>query len=427
MKIKIAKLSPRLQTILVWSLRIVVGSLFIFSGLVKAIDPWGGIYKITEYFAVMHIDVTRESALVLACLLACSEFVAGVLLLLGAFRRTVVWFLSSFMLVMTPLTLWIYIANPVSDCGCFGDALILSNGATFAKNVVLCIMIALLLIYNKCVSGAYHFHLQWLVLVVSAFYAVAISIVGYFVQPIVDFRPYRVDTDLTKLINEQDDPIFIYQKGDKKQSFTTDSLPDDSWTFVERIQSKQSSSEIAIFDGDEDVTSQVLDLSEQGGLMLLCVTHPDRYGISRSRMANRLYDFMRQIDGTMVAVIAAQSDDEVDAWIDEVEARYDVYTADDTDLKSLVRGDAAVVYIKDNVIKWKYNVYALSPEIESIDDAKTKETITDLKPIEHQNLLSKFTVIYLSILCVIWLTASLPIMLYRYRKTKKQVKSLIDK
>jgi uncharacterized membrane protein YphA (DoxX/SURF4 family) len=426
MKNKAFSLPKKAQVWLVLFMRIVVGGVFIFSGLVKAIDPWGGLYKIIEYFNAVHVLVTHESALVLSCLLAGTEFVLGVLTLLGSFRRAVTWLLAAFMLVMTPLTLWIYVSNPVSDCGCFGDALILSNGATFAKNVVLCVCVTLLVVYNRKLRGLYHYHLQWLVLVASAFYAGALSLIGFFVQPVVDFRPYKVGTDLLAVLSNQDMPTFVYEKNGETKEFASDNLPGDDWTFVERREPQASAAELAIFDGEDDVTEDVIDQSQGGGLMLLCVAHPDRYGISRSRMANRMCDVMQQGGGNFVAVVSAQPDSVAQQWCKDVEANYAVYTADDTDLKALARGDAALIYIKDGVIKWKYNAYALSPEIKTKNEQISANDIVNLKPVEKQNLLLKLTLIYLVVLFAIWLLASMPLMLYKRRITKNKAKVQLD-
>jgi uncharacterized membrane protein YphA (DoxX/SURF4 family) len=427
MKIKTAWLSTtKVRVAIVLLLRLVVGGLFAFSGLAKAIDPWGGLYKINEYFSAVHMAVSHETAFVLACVLACAEFVLGVLLLLGSFRRAVAWLLALFMLVMTPLTLWIYISNPVADCGCFGDALVLSNGATFAKNVVLCVLVTYLCRYNNTVRSVYHYRLQWLVLVASAFYAVSLSMIGYFVQPVVDFRPFKVDTDLSEMLSTQASPKFVYEKNGEHEVFSADSLPGDDWTFVERLEPQSESADLAIFDGEDDVTEDLLDQSRGGGLLLLCVAHPDRYGISRSRMANRIYDIMQQHDGSLAAVVSAQPDSVAKQWIKDVEANYPVYTADDTDIKSLARGDAALVYIKDGIIKWKYNVYALSPEIKSKKDALSADDIVKLRPVEKQHILLKLTAAYISVLCFIWLITALPLMLYRHHRIKNKPKVQLD-
>jgi hypothetical protein len=143
-------------------------------------------------------------------------------------------------------------------------------------------------------------------------------------------------------------------------------------------------------------------------------------------MANRMCDVMQQGGGNFVAVVSAQPDSVAQQWRKDVEANYAVYTADDTDLKALARGDAALIYIKDGVIKWKYNAYALSPEIKTKNEQISADDIVNLKPVEKQNLLLKLTLIYLVVLFAIWLLASMPLMLYKRRITKNKAKVQLD-
>ena len=117
--------------------RFAFGILFVFSGFLKAVDPVGTSLKIKEYFGAFHIDFLDFLATPSGILLTTAEFLVGVAILKGLriqlFSKIALGFISFF----TLLTLWITIANPVSDCGCFGEAIHLSNKATFIKNLVL--------------------------------------------------------------------------------------------------------------------------------------------------------------------------------------------------------------------------------------------------------------------------------------------------
>lgn len=121
----------------VWIARLLLGLTFILSGLSKAIDLWGFVYKIEEYIAVWELPWWRSLSFVCALGISGVEFVVGCMLLVGAFRKTAAWWAFAIMLFMLPLSLYIYISNPVNDCGCFGDFWVISNGATFAKNIVI--------------------------------------------------------------------------------------------------------------------------------------------------------------------------------------------------------------------------------------------------------------------------------------------------
>ena len=108
-------------------LRLAVGSVFVFSGFVKAIDPWGVLYKFQDYVAALGWDWLSPFLLFGAFAVSIFEFVLGVCLIIGAYRRFSVWASFLLMIVMTPLTLWLSITGAVSDCGCFGEAITLSN------------------------------------------------------------------------------------------------------------------------------------------------------------------------------------------------------------------------------------------------------------------------------------------------------------
>jgi len=129
--------------------RILVGITFIFSGFVKGIDPWGSAYKFTDYFNAMGLEWLTWAAFPLGLILSFAEFAIGVGLLFNTFTRFFSWLALLFMAFFLPLTLWIAIKNPVTDCGCFGDALVISNWETFYKNVVLMVLTLIIFRYRK--------------------------------------------------------------------------------------------------------------------------------------------------------------------------------------------------------------------------------------------------------------------------------------
>ena len=119
--------------------RFLLAVVFIFSGFVKAVDPLGSFYKIQDYLTAFGMAAWFPTYLQLlfAIVLSALEFSVGVFLFFGIRRRFATTLALLLMIVMTPLTLYLALANPVSDCGCFGDAWVLTNWETFGKNVVL--------------------------------------------------------------------------------------------------------------------------------------------------------------------------------------------------------------------------------------------------------------------------------------------------
>lgn len=383
----------------IWTLRVVLGAVFVYSGFVKAIDPWGGLFKMEEYTAAMGLDLPRAIVLIGASLLSVFEFCLGVMTLTGSFRRLTPVLVCSFMAVMLPLTVWIYFADPVSDCGCFGDALVLSNGATLLKNIVLTAMAAGLLLVNRRQPPLFYPSLQIWVVVWSGLYTGSLVMAGFNSQPLIDFRPYKVGTSLEA--PEMPQPRFVYAKDGVSRSFSADSLPeDDEWEFVERVEPKavEKPGTLAVFDSDgEDATAELYEKAA-GNLLILNVPEPVRHSISRSIQANMLFDYMLEHDGEMVALVATTHPDE---WAEAVRARYPVYTAEDTDLKELARGEASLIYVSGDTIRWKTALTAVSPEALSAlpdDDRRPLDRVLGVENPKGELYL--LTAIYLTLMAL---------------------------
>lgn len=133
--------------------RIITGLLFVFSGIVKGIDPLGTAFKLGDYFTAFNLGFLDGLALPLSLLLCLVEFVTGMMLLTGALVKPASWMAALFMAVFTPLTLILAIWNPVSDCGCFGDAIILTNWQTFLKNVFITLLVVFVFIRRDDETG----------------------------------------------------------------------------------------------------------------------------------------------------------------------------------------------------------------------------------------------------------------------------------
>ncbi|WP_304639046.1 DoxX family protein, partial [uncultured Muribaculum sp.] len=175
----------RHRTVIVWIFRLIVGGTFIISGLAKMIDVWGSIYKIEQYLNVWGVPQPRSIVFFVALMLSGVEFILGCMLATGSYKRVSVWAMTALMAFMLPLTLYIAIDDPVPDCGCFGDFLVISNTATFLKNVLLVAMLVYLLFNNNKVSGLFSTYTQWLEGFLCVIYVAVIGFFGYSVQPLV--------------------------------------------------------------------------------------------------------------------------------------------------------------------------------------------------------------------------------------------------
>lgn len=392
----------------VWLARIVVGLTFVVSGWAKAVDPWGFIYKIEDYLTVWSIDVAREITLTGAISLSMAEFITGVLIVTGCWRRLSVMVAAGFMTVMLPLTAYIAIADPVPDCGCFGDFIIISNTATFLKNIVLSALVIYLLKYNTRVKGLYRHSLQWQTVAVSLVFVVTVSFIGYRYQPVVDFRPFKTGSVFPPASAENDpDVIFVYSKDGEEREYNIDNLPDSTWTFVSRIDRTDATEDnsFAVFDGYDDVTGLLVS---DKPLLLLVVNDPGAGYLYRSRLAMQFAALIEREGGEMVAILAADADG-VEKWRNLAAIDTDIFTADDTSLKMLARGDTALVYIVDGHIVWKRNIASFSPDL--FDSADENVSLNEMSAVDDGGVNLR--------LSLLWIIAMVLIYLFNFsRKTK---------
>ena len=357
-------------------MRLVVGGVFIFSGFTKAVDPWGTCYKIIDYLNAMGLESWTSTALIIAVALAALEFVLGMCLALGTYRRSSPIIALLLLLVMTPLTLWLAVTNAVPDCGCFGDALHLSNWATFGKSLLLLLGSIYLLLFNTSLRGVYGPAVHWVVSAFSFSLVMSVAYYGYFYQPLIDYRPYPVGTQLLSTTIEEsdeeseDDFIFIYSKDGVEHEFTIDSLPDeeDGWEYVTRyhanrphgkviLQNGNAQNAIAIMDeGGNDVTADVLGSNRR--MVLLLFPDLEQVGVVNSFALNELTDAALVADAEVVGLTPATSD-QIEQWQDVSMASYPIYNMDDSELKMVARGNPAVVYLEDGTIKWKRTLSSL--------------------------------------------------------------------
>ena len=221
--------------------RILFGITFVFSGFVKAVDPIGFTYKIEDYLISFQLTQFIPLTLVFALALIVLEFAIGVFVLLGIYRKWTSAFAALFMLIMTPLTLYIALANPVKDCGCFGDALIISNWDTFYKNIVLFAFAIILFVYRKHITPLYSNKTKPYVLSFVILFFLAFSFYNIFYLPVLDFRPYNIGSNISDKMavdmsqGDVYENIYVYEKDGIEKEFTEENYPweDSTWTFDE--------------------------------------------------------------------------------------------------------------------------------------------------------------------------------------------------
>ena len=216
--------------------RVLFALTFIVSGALKLLDPVGTGLIVKEYLDFMHLDALVPAAIGLGIALATTEFLIGVCVLSGLRFRIVAWAALILTAFFTGLTLYLMIYNPISDCGCFGEAIHLTNRQTFFKNVVLLVLAILMFLGRKRATRVAPVWLEWTLVGIFAVVGISVAIRALGTIPQVDFTAYSVGNSLDELAQENQaryETTFLYTKDGHTEEFTLDNLPDDSWTYLD--------------------------------------------------------------------------------------------------------------------------------------------------------------------------------------------------
>ena len=351
--------------------RFVLAATFIFSGYVKAIDPLGTLYKLKDYAAAMSLNgLLPDWVLVgVAIALGALEFALGVFMLFAVRRHVVSRITLAFMTAMTVLTLWIFVADPVKDCGCFGDALKLTNGETLLKNIVLIACAALVAWRPADMARFISRSNQWIVRYYTVAYIVITSIYCLYTLPIFDFRPYHVGTNIKQGMEipegaEQPEfeSTFLLRKNGETREFTLDNYPDSTWEYVDTrtVQTKKGYEPpihdfaLTTCDTGEDITEQVL--TKKGYTFLLVSPRLAVADDSNFGDIDQIYEYAEE-NGADFYCVTASTNDEIERWRDLTGAEYHFCNADETTLKTMIRSNPGLILLKDGTIigKWSHN------------------------------------------------------------------------
>lgn len=351
--------------------RFVLAATFIFSGYVKAIDPLGTLYKLKDYAAAMSLNGLLPDWMLVgvAIALGALEFALGVFMLFAVRRHVVSRIMLAFMTAMTVLTLWIFVADPVKDCGCFGDALKLTNGETLLKNIVLIACAALVAWRPVDMARFISRSNQWIVRYYTVAYIVITSIYCLYTLPIFDFRPYHVGMNIKQGMEipegaEQPEfeSTFLLRKNGETREFTLDNYPDSTWEYVDTrtVQTKKGYEPpihdfaLTSCDTGEDITEQVL--TKKGYTFLLVSPRLAVADDSNFGDIDQIYEYAEE-NGADFYCVTASANDEIERWRDLTGAEYQFCNADETTLKTMIRSNPGLMLLKDGTIidKWSHN------------------------------------------------------------------------
>ena len=360
--IKDTKINYTLNVICRW----VVGLVFLFSSFVKGVDPLGTVYKVQEYMTAWSIGgMTFEWAVplagVLACALICAEFAVGVMLITNTYRRMTAWLLVLMMIFFTVTTFIDAVTNKVTDCGCFGDAVKLTNWETFWKNVALDVpTVWIFLTWH--LRRKRRFERDCIILVAAVAAMLVFCIYNIKHEPVIDFRPWKIGN---KMIEEREAMNHMTFKNIASGEEVTVDYPNGGWSEVPEEYKDFEKWEIVSSTSDdpyelkadgfsmmdmlmEDHAVELIQAEE--GLVIVTIHtlgKMDAEGVKEVKLAQQL----AAENDKQIVLLTAALPEEIQAWLydNQIEGM-DYLFADATAIETMMRGNPGFMYVKDAVV-----------------------------------------------------------------------------
>ncbi len=361
--------------------RLVIAAVFIFSGFVKALDPLGSTYKFTDYFVAFQMDWLSPAALFFSVVLSAVEFAIGFALLNNVLTRLSSIAMFVFMSFFTALTFYLALSNPVSDCGCFGDAIKLTNWETFYKNLAFMVPATIVFVQRKKYNPRFGRGIQISILAIGLLISLFISKNAYNHLPQIDFRPYKMGTNINLAMNNnlegapqpEFETIIVYEKDGEQKEFTTDNLPDSTWTWVETIsEQKEMGYEAPIHNFNlttadkQDVTDIVL--SDERFTLMFVAYDLDKIKKDAVEKLRTIMD-IATAKNYQVFIVTASNPEDVNQFERKNSMMGTFYFADPITLKTIVRSNPGLVFMhKGQVLKkWHHNDFPTEDQLTEYD------------------------------------------------------------
>ncbi len=353
--------------VIVKASRFLVGILFLFSGFVKADDPLGFTYKLQEYFAkdALNLPWLNGLALPFAIVIPVIELALGFMILIGARKKLTLWLLLLTIIFFTFLTFYTALYNKVTECGCFGDAIPMTSWASFGKNIVLLILILILFAGNKYIHPIFNNTAESVSVILFTSLSLIFSLYCYNYLPVIDFRPYKVGTDLKqamKGVPEIDKYYYTYQNKSTGQKQEFETPPDsNNWKYVSfrTVTIKKGIDpvdfNINTLNGD-NITDSILNIT--GFTFLLVSVHLNEWGGGQNAL-NKINDLAQNCIKNNIGFICLTNsgDEDIAIFRKKYKPQFQFFNTDETVLKTMLRSNPGLILLKGGVIKaeWHYH------------------------------------------------------------------------
>ena len=350
--------------------RIIVGIVFIYSGFVKGIDPLGSDYKFTDYFNAFGMGWMNATTLFFSFALSLVEFLIGIALLFNLWVSRMAWGSLLFMAFFTPLTLVLALTNPVSDCGCFGDAMILTNWQTFWKNIILLLLAIMIFMYRKEYKSSLPLVGQFSFLALAGAGMLCLSVYCYRHLPVLDFRPYAVGKNITEGMRlpegAEPDQYEVTLKYKNKQTGEVQSFTEENYPWQDTLNWEyESSSERLVKKGYitpihdlviehptlGNITEEILE--DDNDTILAVAYNLTQSDVQYQPAINRLAEYAQE-KGIRFYGLTSSSERDIETYKKRYHVPYEFCTADEIQLKTMIRSNPGVIILREGTIldKW---------------------------------------------------------------------------
>lgn len=397
--------------------RLILGAVLLFSGYVKAIDPLGTLYKMEDYLAALGMAGALPSwaVLIAAIALAALEFTLGVCVLLAIRRRLTAHLVVALMTVMTLLSVWIVAAEPVEDCGCFGDAIRMTPWETLSKNLALLALATAVWMRPSAMARLISQSNQWIAFHFTLLYILATSLLSLYTLPRFDFRPYHVGANI--LSGMQTPPgaktpryetTFTLEKGGERREFTIDDYPDSTWQFVDShtvmtepgYQPPIHDFSILRRSDGQDITREVL--TRPGYTFLLISPHLEVADDTNFGDIDRIYEYA-QAEGIPFYCLTASPEEAIQRWQGLTGAEYTFCTTDETTLRTIIRSNPGLLLLRQGTVwgKWSHNALPTEADLQPHIDRAPIAVQQDTSTWRNMAAILLWFVLPLTLLCLI--------------------------
>ena len=340
--------------------RILVGLVLIFSGFVKGVDPLGTAYKITDYFEAYHMIWASPLSLYLSILLCAFEFVLGVLLVINVKMKQVAWLVLLLMSFFTAVTFYDALYSPVPDCGCFGDAIVLTNWETFYKNLVLMVFVLIVFLGRNKIKAYFTTIKEFSIIGIVSLLFIWFSVYNYRNLPLINFRPWKVGN---KMMSDNPQPSKFYlvyknkQSGETKEYLSNELPWQDTvwvanWEYVSTREDNPNKSLLGAFAISDSAGT---DMTEH------FVRNPEfqffiaSYNIKEANKEafEKLNPFIEKANskGISIIILTGSSSEEIAEFKKLFpKMNYEIFTSDDIALKAMIRSNPGLVLLKNAVV-----------------------------------------------------------------------------